>query len=570
MTLTRKLLLSYLALVGVTALTLVVAADRLLRARLSSEAAVELEREARFLGAAARGRSGAELDSTVRSLGRATDRRLTIVDANGVVIVDSDFRRDEVASLENHADRPEVRAAHAGRTGMDLRRSASTGRWELKVAVPIGNGAVVRVSSPLPQVDALVADAQGAVLLGAVIAAGVAALLALGFAGDVARPLVRLRDAAQAIAGGESPALDLRGRDEVGDLARALRTVDERLSARLRELEHERSEMAALIASMVEGVVACDALGAVTTLNPAARLLLGLGSDDRPASVRELFRQRAAREAVDATLAGGATAGLEVEHENRTILLSGQALPGGGAVFALHDVSDLKRLETVRRDFVANVSHELKTPLTVVRGYAETLLKDDPPSDIRRGFLDTMLTHSRRMQRLIDDLLDLSRIESGAWRPEPAAIPLSAAVADAWRSLRDRPGAGTLAFTTQVDPNSAALQVDPGALQQILLNVLDNAVRHTPAGGRIAVRARRDGPDVRLDISDTGAGIPAEHLPRIFERFYRADPARDRERGGTGLGLAIVKHLVEAHGGHVEAESTVGTGTTIRMRLPAA
>ncbi|MDO8665533.1 MAG: ATP-binding protein, partial [Gemmatimonadales bacterium] len=220
--------------------------------------------------------------------------------------------------------------------------------------------------------------------------------------------------------------------------------------------------------------------------------------------------------------------------------------------------------------FVANVSHELKTPLTVVRGYAETLLKDDPPSDIRRGFLDSMLTHSRRMQRLIDDLLDLSRIESGAWRPEPAAIPLSAAVADAWRSLRDRPGAGTLAFTTQVDPNSAALQVDPGALQQILLNVLDNAVRHTPAGGRIAVRARRDGPDVRLDISDTGAGIPAEHLHRIFERFYRADPARDRERGGTGLGLAIVKHLVEAHGGHVEAESTVGTGTTIRMRLPAA
>ncbi|MDO8665425.1 MAG: HAMP domain-containing protein, partial [Gemmatimonadales bacterium] len=357
MTLTRKLLASYLVLVVAAGGTLVVAADRSLRARLTAEAATELEREARYLAAATRGRRVGPLDSLVHDLAAQTGRRLTVIDRAGVVIADSDFPAEQLRSLENHASRPEVRAALAGRTGTDLRKSTSTGRWELKVAVPWEYGGAARVSSPVLQVDAVIGDAQGALLVGAAIAAVVGALLALGFASNVARPLVRLRDAAQAIARGERPALDLRGRDEVGDLARALRMVDENLSHRLGQLERERSEMAALISSMVEGVVACDALGAVTTLNPAARLLLGLGSDDRPASVRELFRQRAAREAVDATLAGGATAGLEVEHENRTILLSGQALPGGGAVFALHDVSDLKRLETVRRDFVANVSH---------------------------------------------------------------------------------------------------------------------------------------------------------------------------------------------------------------------
>jgi signal transduction histidine kinase len=565
-TLTRKLLLSYLAVVAVASGTLVVAADRMMRHRLTDEARSELEREALYLAETARGAGALALDSLVHRLGRETSRRLTIIDERGVVIADSDFPRDQLGTLENHASRSEFAAALAGRTGADLRLSVSTGRWELKVAAPYPGGAV-RVSSPLPQVDALVERAQGAVLLGAALALATGLILALGFASGVARPLVRLRDAAQAIARGAQPVIDVRGRDEVGDLARALRTVDENLGTRLAELERERSETAALISAMVEGVVACDARGRVTTLNPAAQQLLGISLHEGMPSALELFRHRAAREAVERTLAGVTTAAVEVEADGRAMLLSGRALVGGGAVFVIHDVTDMKRLEKVRRDFVGNVSHELKTPLTVVRGYAETLLKDDPPPEERRRFLETMLANARRMQHLVDDLLDLSRIESGAWRPEPADVPLEPLVAEVWASLREA-AAARLEFHATVAPEVATVRADPEALRQVLLNVLDNAVRYTGTGGRIEVRAAREDEWLRIEVRDTGVGIPGEHLPRIFERFYRVDAARSRELGGTGLGLAIVKHLVEAHGGRVEAESALGIGTTIHLRFP--
>jgi len=566
--LTRRLLLSYFAIVTLTAAVVLVAADRTLRGRLTDEAALELEREARYFAAAADGRDARGLDSLAHALAAVTGRRLTIIARGGGVIADSDFPLDQLASLENHASRPEVRAALEGRTGRDLRRSTSTGRDELKVAIPSA-AFVVRISAPLPQVDAVVKRAQGAVLLGAIVAVLAAALLAVGFARNVSRPLLRLRDAAEAIARGERPALDTRGRDEVGQLARALRTVDENLSTRLSELERERSGMAALIGSMVEGVIATDGRGDVTALNPAARELLGLSEQDPPPPALELFRQRGAREAIERVLAGGTATGLEVDFDQRTILLSGRGLADGGAVFVVHDVTALKRLEAVRRDFVANVSHELKTPLTVVRGYAETLRNDDPPAEVRLGFLATMLANTARMQQLIDDLLDLSRIESRAWRPEPAVVAIEPLAREVWTALSARAGSSAISFTTAIAPDATSVRVDPEALRQILTNVLDNASRYTPAGGRVTVRAAREGHDeVRIEIADTGPGIPGEHLPRIFERFYRVDPARSRELGGTGLGLAIVKHLVEAHGGRVEAQSIVGGGTTIGITLP--
>jgi signal transduction histidine kinase len=569
--LTRRLLLSYLLVIGATVLVLTIAADRLLRSRLVDEAGVQLEREARLLAFVADRYDGPGLDSVVRRLAGATGHRLTVVDRQGHVIADSDFPFNQLEALENHATRPEFRAALAGRTGSDLRLSVSTGRQELKVAVPFTRGAV-RISSPLPQVDAVIDRAQGAVLVGAMFAVLAAALLAYGFARNVSQPLVRLRDAAQAIARGERPALDTRGRSEVGELARALRTVDENLNTRLGDLERERSEMAALIGSMVEGVVACDARGTVTMLNPAARSLLGLGPDDVAPPAGELFRHRAARGAVEAALAGQAAEGIEAELGQRTVLLSAHALAHGGAVFVVHDVTALKRLETVRRDFVANVSHELRTPLTVLRGYAETLQKDDPSPDVRAQFVATMVANASRMQQLVDDLLDLSRIESGTWQPRPSRVELEPLVREAWQSLLDaaRGNAASLGFATAIAPDAAEAWADPEALREILANLLDNAARYTPSGGRVDVRAAREGRGVRIEVTDTGPGIPGEHLSRIFERFYRVDPARSRELGGTGLGLSIVRHLVEAHGGRVEALSALGSGTTIRIHLPDA
>jgi signal transduction histidine kinase len=565
--LTRRLLLSYLAIIAVTGVVLTVAADRMLRSRLTEEATLILEREARYFATLADHAGTGALDSLVHALRAVTDRRLTVVDRRGAVIADSDFRLDQLATLENHAGRPEIRAALDGGVGTDLRVSASTGQAELKVAVPY-RGGVVRVSTALPRVNAVVDRAQGAVLLGAIVAVMGAAVLAVGFAGSVARPLVRLRDAAQAIARGERPHLDTRGRSEVGELARALRTVDENLSGRLADLERERSEMAALIGAMVEGVVACDAAGAVTTMNPAARRFLGLSAQEPLPPVGELFRHRGAREAAASALAGTHTEGIGAEVNGRDVLLSAHPLPGGGALFVLHDVTTLRRLETVRRDFVANVSHELKTPLTVLRGYAETLQGDDPPPDVRREFIAAMLGNARRMQRLIDDLLDLSRIESGGWAPHPQRVALAPAAQETWQSLAGSGNTAALTFEVRLAPDAAEVTVDPEALRQILGNVLDNAARYTPPGGRVEVRSERLTEGVRLDVVDTGPGIASEHLPRVFERFYRVDPARSRELGGTGLGLSIVKHLVEAHGGRVEAVSALGQGTTIRILLP--
>jgi signal transduction histidine kinase len=234
----------------------------------------------------------------------------------------------------------------------------------------------------------------------------------------------------------------------------------------------------------------------------------------------------------------------------------------------LHDLTDVRRLETIRRDFVANVSHELKTPLTSITGYAETLLTNRPDEATSRKFLETILTNSRRMQRLVDDQLDLSRIESGHLRPAPRRVAAEPALREAWEAI-ELPSRSRHAFAVAVAPGAESLTVDPEALRQVLANLYDNARRYTPEGGRITAAAAPDDGGIRVSVRDTGSGIARDHLPRIFERFYRADPSRSRAEGGTGLGLAIVKHLVEAHGGRAWAESTLGEGTTICCWFPS-
>ena len=255
----------------------------------------------------------------------------------------------------------------------------------------------------------------------------------------------------------------------------------------------------------------------------------------------------------------------ELDLGDRTVLVSARPLEDGGTLLVMSDVTDVRRLETVRRDFVANVSHELKTPLTAIAGYAETLAAESTDSQLG-GFAQTIVDNSRRMQRLVDDLLDLSRIESGGWQPEPRKIGVDAAAREAWRPFAERAESRTIDFETKAD--SASVNSDPEALRQIFTNLFDNALRHTPPGGRIRVLAQRAGNALLIRVTDTGSGIPPDHLPRIFERFYRVDPGRSRQEGGTGLGLAIVKHLVEAHGGRVEAESEIGRGTTVLLYFP--
>jgi signal transduction histidine kinase len=355
----------------------------------------------------------------------------------------------------------------------------------------------------------------------------------------------------------------------VGDLAVALDQLAEQLSARLAALQADESLLLQLTESLNEGVIAIDTDAMVVRINETARRLLN-ARDPLPFHSDVLPRATVLRDALAGATAGDTTDDAELVISGRTLNVTARPLAGGGAVLALLDLTRVRRLEAVRRDFVANVSHELRTPLTIVSGFAETLVQDDPPADSRRQFADRILGNTRRMQRIVDDLLDLSRIESGGWVPNPMTLDLLAVASDTIAAACDAADAKGLTLSVDIHPESAELFADATALRQVIGNLVDNAVRHTATGAVVIFSRPRPDGGVTVGVRDTGVGIPAEHLPRIFERFYRVDPGRSRAEGGTGLGLAIVKHLVEAHGGKVKAESVPGAGTTIMANFPAS
>lgn len=384
------------------------------------------------------------------------------------------------------------------------------------------------------------------------------------------RTVRQLRDAADALAAGDlsvRPALASPG--ELGELSDALRRVAEQLGARIAALQAEDALLGAVIESLNEGVLTFNAREQVVRINRVGRELLQLGEEPLPVHLDRLPRDAPLHRAVQAALRGNSTAPLEAAIGDRTLALTATPLlgSGGGAVVALFDLTQVRRLEQIRRDFVANVSHELRTPLTVVSGFAETLAEDDPAPEERRQFAEMIRAHTLRMQRIVDDLLDLSRIESGGWVPKPEEVDVRSLAEEALTAAAPVAESKGIALTLEIGDDVGPITVDRTAVRQILSNLIDNSLRHTDSG-QVTVFATSDAEGTRIGVRDTGSGIAPEHLPRIFERFYRADPARARESGGTGLGLSIVKHLVDAHGGTVRAASQPGRGTTITALLP--
>jgi two-component system, OmpR family, phosphate regulon sensor histidine kinase PhoR len=422
------------------------------------------------------------------------------------------------------------------------------------------------------------------------VLAGAALVAAAAFAGRaLAGSLVRLRGAVLQRARGSSFEAPETSLHELHDLAEAAARLAERVSSRDAELERGGAELTTLLDSLSEGILQLDPKGRIVRANPSARTLLGMGRGGigrhidvhvRHAELRVLLQRVATENIVQSA---------EITMGDRRILVSGRPLDaqleqhGGGAVVTIADLTEIRRLEGVRRDFVANVSHELKTPLTSIRGYVETLLGDDDmPADMKRQFLDVVHRNANRLNSIVEDLLDLSRLESGGWRPELLEVDAAEIVEDVWSGCSREAAQRHIRFTA---PTPVRVLADPSGLRQVLANLLDNALRYTPDGGSIQVvalpSAAAAGPVagaatdtapgfVTLEVRDTGVGIPTDALTRVFERFYRVDPARSRAEGGTGLGLSIVKHLVESMGGTVSAHSELGKGTTIRFRLPAA
>jgi two-component system phosphate regulon sensor histidine kinase PhoR len=565
MTFAQRLVAGTILVVAVAMAVLIIAADRQLRGDLEADLARGLEREARLVREALPA-DPAAWDATVRRLAAENQSRITLLDRAGGVLADSDVPSESLAAMENHAGRPEVRTALDGATGSDVRESATVGRRLLYVAIPGGPG-VVRVAASPDPVAATAASARRAMLVAAAPALVLAAVLALLAARSFTRPLAGITRAARAIASGEVPRFPRSGVHDVEELVGTLRRMHEQLGDRFEALRREKAESAALVDAMLEGVIAADAKGRIVSANPAAHRLLGYGPTDPLPVLPELFRAKTPREIVASVRAGASVEGREIDRDGRVLLITGRPLPDGGAVLVLHDLTELRRLEAVRRDFVANVSHELKTPLTSICGYTETLLADQPEPEVARRFLEVIHANGRRMQRLVDDLLDLSRIESGRWQPNPEAVDIEPLAREVWSALGERAARSEVTLTIAADP-AAPLVADPDAVRQVLVNLLDNALRYTPRGGEITCRTVREGEGVALVVADTGTGIASEHLARVFERFYRADPSRSRAEGGTGLGLAIVKHLVEAHGGRVSARSALGEGAVFSAWFP--
>jgi two-component system phosphate regulon sensor histidine kinase PhoR len=580
-----------LTLVGFVALTMAVAglylnhalekfAVESLQARLELAGRL-LHDEAR--GLLARGAGAGEMRAFVTRAATPTQSRVTLVAPDGRVLGDSDVEPRDLDRLENHRDRPEVRDALQGRVGHDLRTSVSVSAPLLYVAVPVvDRGRVVgvlRTALPLAAVTSSYAALHRVMLAGAVVALAVALAIGLFVARRVTRPVVEMQAIARRMSEGQFDArAPVRSADEIGALGRALNIMLARLREKIGDLEHERSRSNAILDGMVEGVIAVDGHESIIRMNERARAMLGVGSGRgelkpflevvRNADLHEIFREcRGAPVRRELQLRHPVARRIQVNAV--PLRLSGEET---GAVMVLHDVTELRRLEAVRTEFISNVSHELRTPLTAIQGYLETLLTGalEEPEHARK-FIEVAFRHTERLGRLLNDLTDLSNIELGKVTLRAAPLHIEDVIDSALAIVRPRADSGDVRLETDLVPPSITVYADHDRLEQILINLIDNAAKYTPAGGRVTVRARPQ-PDGRVEVVvvDTGVGISRADLPRITERFYRVDKARSRELGGTGLGLAIVKHLVAAHGGELSIESEPDCGTTVRFTLPAS
>ena len=537
----------------------------------------------------------ARLQVIVRELSDRANARVTLVDATGRVLADSAVQDGDLPGIENHRTRPEIAQAIATGAGTDLRSSHTTGERTLYRAVRLttkendSTALYLRLGLPMTALEQELSTLKRNLIL----AFGSAFLLAVGLsiwlARSLTKPLSDMATAAQQLAAGNLTVhVETSAHDEVGLLARTLNHMTQELRSKIEELSEDRSQLLAMLTSMVEGVMVLDSKGRILQVNPAWERMFGVTrSEARGRQSSEVFAHANLNALISAVLASRAGQEAEILLTNGRCLNVEASVAGGEqvneacAVLVFHDITELRRLEHIRKDFVANVSHELRTPLTSIKGYVEALLdggKDDPQTSVR--FLDIILKQSDRLNLILEDLLQLSKIESGQVQFKQEPLHIGSVVDRTIAMIKPLADKKQHQLRAAIDANLPLINGDQERLVQVLANLLDNAIKYTPEGGQITVAARRipvhghrtgEGPreGVELTVTDTGIGIPEKDRPRVFERFYRVDKARSRELGGTGLGLAIVKHIVEGHGGQIRVEGNVPTGSRFVVRLPA-
>jgi two-component system phosphate regulon sensor histidine kinase PhoR len=506
--------------------------------------------------------------------------RVTIIAADGRVLADSEA---EIGSMENHAGRDEVRDALESGEGRSMRESVSVKRpliyYAVRESLPDGTPIVLRLALPMEGIDESLAQFRTRLWLWSLLIFLVAAAVALLMSRAYADRVERLREFSLRVAEGDFRPLIADGTgDTLEALGSSLNQTAARLDRTIRTLTEERNLSSAILGSMVEGVAVVNAAERLVFTNPGFASILGL--DVPPvagASLLEVVRQTELIGAVRRVLAGEPRVESEIstgtlrQHFFAATVASVRAGETSGAVIVLHDISELRKLERIRRDFVANVSHEFRTPLTAIQGFAETLIAgalDDPQN--RGRFLNIILDHARRLARLTEDLLKLSQMDADRLELEIHPVKVSQLVESCYETARHRAAENELALTLAPGLGDDLPDVagDARRLQEVLQNLLDNAIQYTLPGGKIVLNAELKSDYVVFTVSDTGIGIPTADQPRIFERFYRVDAARSREAGGTGLGLAIARHLVEVHGGRVWVDSELGVGSRFHFSVP--
>jgi len=527
--------------------------------------------------------------------------RVTVIDNMGRVLTDS---AHDPETMEDHSDRPEVQQAFASGQGQSVRHSATLGRdlvyRAMRYQPPTGPPVVIRMAFPLSQIDSSLAELRRRLLVASLVILVVGGAISLIYFRVFAARVKKLERFARRVAQGDFRPLPSEGsRDELSDLTDALNETAAWMDGTIRSLSGERNRSSAILRSMVEGVAVIDAQERIVFSNRAFSDILNLDPatiEGRP--VIEVVRNSELLGLIRRALKG--EEGLQTDVaigivQQRSFSITAtpvqaletgaaganSAIPGdgtqpsperpSGAVVVLHDVTELRRLERVRQDFVANVSHEFKTPLTAIQGFAETLLAgamDDPRAN--RRFLEIIRDHATRLARLTDDLLKLARIEAGKLEVEFFPVQLLELIERCAEITLLKATRKQITLDLAVPPGLPAVRGDASLLREVLQNLLDNAIQYTPEGGQIRVSATAGAREATITVADTGIGIPLADQERIFERFYRVDAARSREAGGTGLGLSIAKHIVEAHGGRLWVESEVGRGSKFSFSVPLA
>lgn len=562
-----KLMAAFLLVIGAATIILDFSIRRAWENSLRAQIETSLLEKTKLLAQRVESEKGHSLQQIAREVAEASNARATIINSSGKVLADSEA---DPATMENHATRPEFLDAFRKQEGDSVRHSHTIGIDFLYVAVPVQGGAV-RLAYPLSSIQATTSQVHRTLLKDSALALLLAIVIAWFAAQSISARLQRIvRFAEQVAAGDLSARIAQDSFDEIAQVAAALDKTARKFEESFSALQSSRSELETLLNSMQDGVIAFSTQQKLEWTNRSMRRLLAVETRAGMSAV-EAIRDPDFLRALKQTLEQQevATAKAKSFIPGRTFNITIAPLPKRGAVAVFHDISEIERVEKTRRDFIANVSHELRTPLTSIQGYAETLLDGLQNGDRTRDFLEIIRKNTLRMSRLTEDLLTLARVESGEQRFVKHPTPTAELLKDALQSFSGIARSRDVELVLDNSPD-AIVSADPEAIHQVFSNLIDNALKYAGEGHKITIGMKETNFGSEFYVRDFGPGIPSEHLPRLFERFYRVDKARSRETGGTGLGLAIVKHIVLAHQGRIRVESQLHRGSTFYFTLPFA